>query len=478
MKSKKSSKSSSSTSVKKKKKLRTKSAEIDLTENDVTERLPSEEFEYFEKILCDKSTAPSPTHSMTSSASWLRERELETCNERLQDKMADTEERYNSLRIQYDSISQVHRVLRENHAQLQEENEKLKIDLQIINECTNSLRSELKNVKQELESANEISRILQQEIEENRFDRKKFQEISEQDGKKILDLQRQCKEMERILMRKHPDSVSALIVASKSSSVSQDLSTSARKVLEDRIKQLEIDAKEQDKKAQQLLSNVQSRFKNVQDKYENHIQDLETQVLSLQQINLEQSKELHMKNEKSTETISTQTLDIPEKEKIETRSIASQTLPAQSRSSSAQSLVNKKSKIPTSQSENSIQAKEDANLMATIRGMRVELALKEKALLRHNRDLEDSKKTIKKLQKERDSYLAKEKPSNSQASTAPHPPAAPATPKKIYNPSHYQEGGDDSPAMKNAIEKLKLMESDFKSLYDKRIKDVSEFLIQ
>lgn len=473
MKSKKSSRSSSSTGVKKKKKSRTKSAEIDLTENDVTERLPSEEFDYFEKILCDKSTAPSPTHSMTSSASWLRERELETSNEQLQDKMADTEERYNSLRIQYDSISQVHRVLRENHAQLLEENEKLKIDLQIINECTNSLRSELKNVKQELESANEISRILQQEIEENRFDRKKFQDINEQDGKKILDLQRQCKEMERILMRKHPDSVSALIVASKSSHVSQDLSTSARRVLEDRIKQLETDAKEQDKKAQQLLSNVQSRFKNVQDKYENHIQDLETQVLSLQQINLEQSKELHMQNEKSTETISTQTMDIPEKEKNETRSIASQTLPAQNRSSSAQSL-NKKSKIPTSQSENSIQAKEDANLMATIRGMRVELALKEKVLLRHNRDLEDSKKTIKKLQKERDSYLAKEKPLISQTSTAQHPPAAPPmTPKKVYNPSHYQESGNDSPAMKNAIEKLKLMENDFKSLYDKRIKDVS-----
>lgn len=53
----------------------------------------------------------------------------------------------------------------------------------------------------------------------------------------------------------------------------------ARRVLEQRIAQLEADAKEQDKKAQALLSNVQSRFNSVQSKYETHISDLETQVL-------------------------------------------------------------------------------------------------------------------------------------------------------------------------------------------------------
>jgi hypothetical protein len=471
MKSKKSSKSPS-TSVKKKKKTRTKSSEIDLTENDVTEKLPSEEFEDFEKILrCDKSTAPSPTHSMISihsSASWLRERELETSCENLNESLKDAEERYNSLRIQYDSLSQIHRVLRENHLQLQEENEKLKIDLQIINECTNTLRCDLKNMKQDLDSANEISRILQQEIDENRVDRKKFQDISERDAKIILDLQRQCKEMERILMRKHPDSVSALIVASKNSNNQPEFSASTRRVLEERIAQLEKDAKEQDKKAQDLLTNVQSRFKTVQSKYENHIQDLETQVLSLQQINLEHSKELHLRSQqKSTDSISTQTIDVPEKEIIEKRSIASQTITPPSRSNSAQSVTAaKKSKIPTSNSETSIQSnKEDAHLMATIRGMRVELAIKDKAVQRLTRELDECKKTMKKLQKERDAYLAKDK--------SPNPTAAPVTPKKVYNPSHYQESGNDTPALKEAMSKIKLLENDFKTLYDKRVKDVS-----
>lgn len=52
-----------------------------------------------------------------------------------------------------------------------------------------------------------------------------------------------------------------------------------RRLLEQRIAQLESDAKEQDRKAQLILVNVQSRFSSVQSKYETHITDLETQVL-------------------------------------------------------------------------------------------------------------------------------------------------------------------------------------------------------
>lgn len=116
------------------------------------ERSPTiNEFSEFEsfviengKILCDKSTAHSPTHSVVSSSSynsnWARERELENTNENLHEKLKDSEERLQSLRIQYDSLSQVHRVLRDNHMQLQEETDKLKIDFQILTECANVLR--------------------------------------------------------------------------------------------------------------------------------------------------------------------------------------------------------------------------------------------------------------------------------------------------------------------------------------------------
>lgn len=463
MKSKKSSKSSCSKKSLKKKKEKFLEIESELDQPQVDE-LPQnliEEF-YEEKILCDKS----PTHSMGSSSSfsWARERELENTNENLHEKLKDTEERYNSLKIQHESLSQVHRVLRDSHVQLQEETEKLKIDFQILNECANVLRCELQSAKQDRESSNEIARILQQELDENRVDRKKFQDISDRDSKNIQDLQRQCREMERILMRKHPDSVSALIVASKNSNSSPDTSASTRKLLEERIAQLEADAKEQDRKAQGILANVQARFKTVQSKYENHIQDLETQVLSLQEINMEQSKELYAKA--STMTIATQTLDTPEKESVESRTIGVQTSTASnppSRSGSAQSITGtkKSTKIPNSQSDSAIQSKEDAHLLATIRGMRVELAIKEKACLRLSRELEECKKTIRKLQKERDNYLTKEKQ-----------PTALVTPKKVYNPVHYQENSDTQ-ALKEALNKIRLLENDFKQLYEKRVKDVS-----
>lgn len=56
-------------------------------------------------------------------------------------------------------------------------------------------------------------------------------------------------------------------------------SSHSRQLLEQRIAQLESDAKEQDHKAQQILAKVQARFNSVQAKYETHIADLETQVL-------------------------------------------------------------------------------------------------------------------------------------------------------------------------------------------------------
>lgn len=58
-----------------------------------------------------------------------------------------------------------------------------------------------------------------------------------------------------------------------------DPSAAGRRMLEQRIAQLEQDAREQDRKAQLILANVQSRFSSVQSKYETHISDLETQVL-------------------------------------------------------------------------------------------------------------------------------------------------------------------------------------------------------
>lgn len=109
------------------------------------------------------------------------------------------------------------------------------------------------------------------------------------------------------------------------------------------------------------------------------------------------------------------------------------------------------------------QSKEDAHLLATLRGMRVDLAIKEKAMQRLTREVEECKRTIRKLQKERDGYLKNEK-------VGLNP-----TTKKPYDPSQFAEGGnsDTMTAIREAQAKIKLLESDYKTLHDKRLQDVS-----
>lgn len=166
------------------------------------------------KQCIDKYTSPSPSHSMLSSSttfSFTRERNLESELESLQEKLKDTEERLQSLRLQHDTLSQAHRTLRDTQSQYLEESERLKLDVQHLNECANILRSELKSARADRAESLQLQTILYKELDESRTEKKKAQDQSDRDGKTIQDLQRQCKEMERILMRKHPDSVSALI---------------------------------------------------------------------------------------------------------------------------------------------------------------------------------------------------------------------------------------------------------------------------
>uniref|UniRef100_A0A8D8DJC1 Centrosomal protein of 162 kDa n=1 Tax=Culex pipiens TaxID=7175 RepID=A0A8D8DJC1_CULPI len=469
--------------------------------------------------FCDKSTAPSPTHSGPLNDSWAKERELELSITELQEKLKDTEERYESLKIQYDTLSQVHRALRETHGSIQDESDRLKLDVQHLTECANVLRAELQSARSDRDAALELQKILQSELEESRRDRKRYQELNEKDIRTIQDLQRQCREMERILMRKHPDSVSALIVASKNTTNSaqqqESSSSQTRRLLEQRIAQLEADAKEQDAKSQGILANVQARFNSVQAKYETHIADLEMQVLSLQEINSKLNEKIIRQMEElssitshaatsltaasaaaqahvATSSCFTQTEELPEREcspagsshssGTKTRSISVQTdskltaagtgraggagqqQPKRAASASAAAASSSK-QLPNSLSDSQIQSREDAHLLATIRGMRVDLAIKEKAVQRLTREVEDCKRTIRKLQKERDSYL---KPEGGK-------PAVKSG--KAYDPAQFADGGDGGgggggSALKDANLKIRLLEADYKTLHDKRLQDL------
>lgn len=173
------------------------------------------------RTYCNKSVNSSPIHVVSTLSSPIdthnsiisvtREHALKQEIEQLQERLKDTEERLESFRIQHDTVSQLHRKLRESNTQLQEESEMLKLDVQHLNECANILRTELQSARNDRDEAVGLQKVLQNELEETRSEKKRAQDQKERDAKTIQDLQRQCREMERILMRKHPDSVSALI---------------------------------------------------------------------------------------------------------------------------------------------------------------------------------------------------------------------------------------------------------------------------
>ncbi|XP_017133233.1 centrosomal protein of 162 kDa isoform X2 [Drosophila elegans] len=518
------------------------------------------------------STLSSPIEQIACSVS--REHALKLEIEQLQERLKDTEERLASVRLQSDSLSQTQRALREHNGRLQEESEMLKLDVQHLNECANVLRAELQAARRDRTEALQVQRSLREELEEAHQERRRTSEGKEKDGRVIQDLQRQCREMERILMRKHPDSVSALIVASKSPGMcplGDQKSANSRKLLEQRIAQLESDAKEQDRKAQQILANVQARFNSVQAKYETHIADLETQVLSLQEINTKLNEQIesqvrtldrymqkradrYYNNCTQTEPVegeeqpvgsgvgtgglassmtttmgtqtqsangtrdhSTNTIGCPSPALVyhghghglhahphphapsassSTSSTANST-PNTSRPNSKQSGGGQRrsplvtagpSKLPISQSDSTLSllshggggggggSKEEAQLLSSVRSMRVDLAIKNKAMQRLTRELDECKKTIRKLQRDRDgsgssSQTGSKLDLRSQASGG-------SLQRRSSGYDHHHHHSDhipaatESQALKEAQNKYRLLEADYKTLHDKRLQDL------
>lgn len=161
--------------------------------------------------LIGKSPSPTPSLTPSNSFSWTRERALEQKIESLQEKLKDTEERLQSLRLQHDTMSHAQRALRDTNHQLQDQSERLKIDVQHLNECANFLRAELQSARKDRTEVLEIQRVLQRELDECRGEKRKVGDQMDGNQRTITDLQRQCKEMERILMRKNPDFMSGLM---------------------------------------------------------------------------------------------------------------------------------------------------------------------------------------------------------------------------------------------------------------------------
>ncbi|KAI4496821.1 hypothetical protein M0804_000631 [Polistes exclamans] len=306
------------------------------------------------------------------------------------------------------------------------------------------------------------------------------------DNKKIMDLTRQVREMERILKRKNPDSVSALILTANSE---QDkIGTEKVKLLEERIVVLEKELETKEDILQKKLLHLQQTFSDMKEKYISQITELEGKLL-----------EATAANQKVYVDMFTQTTGKNiESKGIETCKKDEKSLLIDKEDKKDQRIV----KVgPKSQNP-----KEDTHLIATIRGLKLELSNKDRAVSKLTKEYQELQKTNRRLQKEREKLLndrrtfksadlektnakllgSRSTEGNDQNSNiyqnghvTDQGTRLSASNHKLYDPMNYTETTDNTLVKKllsdNEIlkEELNKMNKDFMALKNKRLHDLN-----
>ncbi|XP_076466484.1 centrosomal protein of 162 kDa-like [Babylonia areolata] len=102
------------------------------------------------------------------------------------------------------------------------------------------------------------------------------------DAKKIQDLERQIKEMEQIIRRRHPNSLPALMLAAATVPDPGDTGGDKRgctvDVLEKRIRKLEGELEKKDEESATLLRGMEQKYNAVKFQFEERVADLESQL--------------------------------------------------------------------------------------------------------------------------------------------------------------------------------------------------------
>ncbi|XP_070166662.1 centrosomal protein of 162 kDa isoform X2 [Polyergus mexicanus] len=300
------------------------------------------------------------------------------------------------------------------------------------------------------------------------------------DNKKIIDLNRQVRELERILKRKNPDSVSALILTANSEQ--EKIGSEKVKLLEERIASLENEIKDKENVAQQNLVDLQKKFSDMKEKYVVQITELEAKLLEAT------AKEHKLYNDMFTQTT--------------VRHMESKSMETNKRDDKASTMEEKKDQKAMKVGPKSQNPKEDAHLIATIRGLKLEIANKDKAVSKITKEYQELQKTNRRLQKEREKLLndrrsfrsmdfdralrgMKNGEGNDQNSNVyqnghvSDSQRLSSSTTKLYDPIQYTENGKNGIIKKltneNDIlkEELNKMNKDFMALKSKRIYDLN-----
>nr|XP_013189800.1 unnamed protein product [Amyelois transitella] len=307
-------------------------------------------------------------------------------HENLLEELKDTNERVKSIELLNVQLTEDNKLLRKKLDQVNEQKHMADLKLNECEKFISRLGKEYENRNSELKTVRENESRVVAELNKERNERKNLTIQHDKDKIIIQDLQRQVKEMEMILKRKHPDSVSALIVAAKSSTVEDN----KKKLLEERIARLEQELKDKEEHFQSILLTLQEKFGDMKQKYENHIIDVERQLMEDRKTNSDLKNKIN-----KTNMVTTAVQTIPRS----LHTVSTQTFIKPDRASSAVNRLSQNSALILNK------LKEDSYLVATIKGLQTELTVKQRTIAKINRETEELRKNLRNLQKEKEVLL-------------------------------------------------------------------------
>ncbi|KAL4657489.1 centrosomal protein of 162 kDa isoform X1 [Arapaima gigas] len=134
-----------------------------------------------------------------------------------------------------------------------------------------------------LRAATDEAQRLKEQVEKLKSELKNGQQqrkVKERagDAKRILDLERQVKEMEEILRRRHPNSLPALILAAAAADPGTPDSARTVAFLERRVQRLEAELEGRDEEAKRSLRTMEQQYHRIKIQYEQQISQLEQQL--------------------------------------------------------------------------------------------------------------------------------------------------------------------------------------------------------
>ncbi|KAG5307396.1 CE162 protein, partial [Acromyrmex insinuator] len=340
------------------------------------------------------------------------------------------------------------------------------------------LEKELLESRVREENIQEKLRISKSHVEREKQLTQRLKDQVILDNKKVMDLNRQVRELERILKRKNPDSVSALILTANSEQ--EKIGSEKVKLLEERITSLESEIKNKEDIAQQNLLDLQKKFSDMKEKYAAQVMELEAKLLEAT------VKEHKLYNDMFTQT----TVKYVESKSIENNK----------KDDKVSTVEDKKDQKMIKAGPKSQNPKEDAHLIATIRGLKLEIANKDKTVSKITKEYQELQKTNRRLQKEREKLLndrrsfrsmdfdkafrgmkngeGNDQNSNVYQNGHVSERLSSSTPK-LYDPMQYTENGKNGVIKKltneNDIlkEELNKMNKDFMALKSKRLHDLN-----